>query len=307
MIRINLLPEKEVKRRRAAEVAVPARRVSPPTILILVAMFALLGGYYYLGIHKRLTAAQRTERDRRSKKENLDTEIEKRQKGALELQKVENLTKSMLDIVYSLDPEDRLLWSQKLNQISDLVPANVWVTGVTITESIAKKETAGSKRQRKQWELDQLAKGKVKKGGRKGLEGGPPQVFYPEISQSLQIHAIAYSETDAERIRLINEFHANLFKGVNEQARLRDDFTRGFRPGIDIGPISPRIVGGRNVADFSFTLKTIPTVPKDQQELSPAATIKGVAAKAAAKAQTTGDAKSAERKGTARDGREAEE
>ena len=306
MIRINLLPEKEVKRRRAAEVAVPAHRVSPPTILILVAMFALLGGYYYLGIHKRLTAAQRTERDLRNKKEKLDGEIEKRQEGALELQKVENLTKSMLDIVYSLDPEDRLLWSQKLNQISDLVPANVWVTGITVTETIAKKETAGSKRQRKQWEMEQLAKGKVKKG-RKGLEGGPAPVFYPEISQSLQIHAIAYSETDAERIRLINEFHANLFKGVNEQARLRDDFTKGFRPGIDIGPISPRIVGGRNVADFSFTLKTNPTVPKDQEELSPAKMIKGKEVKTAAKGQTKGDANSAGRKGAAREGREAEE
>ena len=160
MIRINLLPEKEAKRRRAAERAVPARQISPLTLLVLAAMFGAIGSYYYFGIKKRQSGVQSVARDLRTEGERLDTEIEKRKKSAAELQKVESISKSMLDIVYALDPEDRLLWSEKINQLSDLVPANVYVTNLTVTEAIAKKETAGSRRQRSEWQKEQAVKSK---------------------------------------------------------------------------------------------------------------------------------------------------
>jgi Tfp pilus assembly protein PilN len=265
MIRINLLPEKEVKRRRAVERVVPARQVSPLTILILAAMFALIGGYYYFGIQRRLSAKQKTERDLRSQVESRDSEIQKLQKGAMELQQVERITKSMLDIVYALDPEDRLLWSEKLNQLSDLVPGNVFIMHLTVSEAITKEETAGSRRQRTAWLNEQKTKAKSKKPPKAG-ETAPPPIYYPKIIQTLLIQSVAYSENDAERIRLINEFHDNLMNGFNGQAKIKADFMKGFTGQIEIGDVIPRVVGGRTVAEFSFTLKSKPTEARDVEK-----------------------------------------
>jgi len=262
MIRINLLPEKEVKRRRVVEGAAPARQVSPLATLVILALFALIGGFYYFGVRARLYPRRTSEQKLRTELERVTDDIEKRYKSVTDLQKLDSISKSMLDIVYALDPEDRLLWSEKLNQLSDLVPENVYISHISVSETIAKKETAGSQRQRGQWLAEQKAKGKVKRPAGKAI-GEPVVIYYPEITQTLQVQAIAHSENDAERIRLINEFHDNLTKGVNEQAKTKTNFMKGFTGQIEIGDIAPKVVGGRGVAEFSFSMKTKPTAAKD--------------------------------------------
>jgi Tfp pilus assembly protein PilN len=275
MIRINLLPEKEIKRRRA-ERAAPTGQFSGLTMAIVAAIFALIGGYYYFGIYRRQATVASAARVQRNRRDLLDTQIEKRQRSAQELQKVERLSKSMLDIVYALDPEDRLLWSEKINQLSDLIPTNVYVTNLTVTEAILKKETAGSKRLLADWQRDAAGKAKSKAQQKVAEAGRPATIFYPEIVQTLQIQAIASSENDAERIRLINEFYDNLKKGMN--AKIKADFMKGFMDRIEIGDVAPRAMGGRNVADFSFTLKTKPTGARDTELPAPVAPVRGGAA-----------------------------
>jgi len=262
MIRINLLPEKEVKQRRAAERIGPARQVSPLTMLIIAAVVVLLGSFYYFGVQRRVASRKVAEDSLNEQVNRLTKEIAKRKEGAMKLQEAERITKSMLDIVYALDPENRLLWSEKLNQLSDLLPQNVYISRLIVTEAVSKKETASSKRQHDQWVAEQKAQGK-KTTGKAAQAGAPPTVYYPEIVQTLQLTGIAYSESDSERIRLINEFYNNLLRGSNEAAKISADFMKGFAKQIDFGGAIPRVVGGRGIAEFSFTLRSKPTAPKD--------------------------------------------
>jgi len=261
MIRINLLPEKETKkRRRVVERPTPQRKVSPLTVLVALLIVAAIAGYYYYGIRRPLAAKHKRKTELELKIKNLDKQIAKIRDSVAGLKAAESITKDMLNIVYALDPPDRILWSEKLNQISDLVPDNVYITRITVTETIKKKETLESQKRRREW----AAAHKKRKGRRKSAttEKAPAPVYYPEITQTLTIRAIAYSENESDRIRLINEFYDNLMSGTNPQAKISEDFMKGFKGTIEYGDIAPKVVGGRQVAEFSFKLRTKPTAPK---------------------------------------------
>ena len=84
-------------------------------------------------------------------------------------------------------------------------------------------------------------------------------------------------------------------KGANEQAKVvKSDFMKGFTSTIEIGDVAPQNVGGRNVAMFSFTLKTKLNAPKDLEE--PAAPT-AAAAKGGAAAEGEKPPAKASRKG----------
>jgi len=274
MIRINLLPEKEGARPAAKAKVVSEDQVSPLTYLIIVVLVAAIGGYYYMFAYRRVSAKRVKAAEVKHQVDVAAKQVESFPDVG-ELKKAERITKSMLDVVYALDSPDRVLWSQKLNALSDLIPENVFLKRLTVSETINKVETADSVQRRKDWEAEQ--KGKVKAGrGRRGVPAGSPaQIFYPQITQELRIYGIAYSENEAERIRLINELHDNLMSGVNAPAKVKTDFMKGFSGEIAYGDVTPNAIGGRPVAEFSFNLKTTATGPKTVAPPATAAAEKG--------------------------------
>lgn len=257
MIKINLIAEAEAKPRRAARAP---SQYSPLTILIAIAVAAALFGYYYLGIKRPLNARRQQASALKSEVDRLTKSIEEKQQKVAGLKELQDISESMLEIVNALDPEDRILWSEKLNQISDLVPDNVYITRIQLTEKVTKRETAASKRARAEWEAQQKGK---RKGRRRGtVPGAPKPVYYPEIVHTLVITAIADSESENERLRLMNQFHDNLASGTNPKTKVQCDFLKGFQKVINYGRYQQRLIGDREVAEFSFTLKTKPTSPK---------------------------------------------
>jgi Tfp pilus assembly protein PilN len=265
MIRINLLPEKEVKRRRRRvkeRAAVPTRQVSPMTIVIAVVVFGLVGSYAYFFVHRRLANQREANDSQRQELARLDKQIEGRKDAVQELKDAEQIAESMLDIVYALDPEDRLLWSKKLNQLSDLLPDSVYITRITVTERIQRKETLASQRRRKEYQEEVRMLRKTQGRRARPSRPAPAPIYYPEVVQTLQIAAIAYSESGPERIRLIDQFRDHLTSGRHPKRNLTANFMEGFAGTLDYGDISQAVVGGRNVARFSFILRTKPTAPK---------------------------------------------
>lgn len=263
MIRINLLPEKEGKKRprAAVERATSPRQVSPLTIVILAGMVVAIGGFYYFAAVKPLKGKEEKASRLKAKEAELDKEINSI-KGSVEILKVsESITRSMLDIVDALDPEDRLLWSQKLNEISDLVPDNVYITRIKVDEAIKQRETVNSLRRHKEW---MEAYGTKKKRARvKGpVPAEPPRIYYPEIVQTLTIQAVAHAENEEERMRLINQFWDNLDTGVNEKTEVRTEFPSGFDGSPQYGNMTPKEIQAHRVKEFSFVLRTQPTRPK---------------------------------------------
>ncbi len=259
MIRINLIPEKAGARPAAAPTrARPDEAVSPLTYLIVLAIVAAIAGYYYFFVYQRLNSKRLEAANAENKVTAITKQIDALREGAEELRKVSSISQSMLDIIYAIDSEDRILWAEKLNQLSDLIPDSVYIRRITVSEQIAKVETAESKKQRTEWQAKQKTKGKVRKGAT--AEGAPTPIYYPQITQELKIYGLTYSENEAERIRLINEFYDNLKTGTNKD--IKANFLKGFTGQIVYGDVAPNIVGGRPVAEFSFTLKTLPTSPR---------------------------------------------
>ena len=257
MIRINLLPTKQTKTRATVERTSSGSQVSPVTLLIIVAVVAVLGGWWYLLIQKPKMAKSGERNTLAAEVKSIDTEITDLRERVVPLKKMDAIGESMLDIVNALDPDDRLLWSAKLNQISDLIPDNVYITRLTVTEEIRKVETAGSKRRRTQY--DEKMKTWTRNQGPKPTP--PPQIFYPEVTQTLTIYGIAYSQSEPERIRLINSFWDNLKNGHNPKTNVQVGFMDGFLGTINYGVVETKDYGGRRVADFSFTIRTQPTGP----------------------------------------------
>jgi len=266
MIRINLLPEKEVKRgRRRAEAAAPSAQSSPLVLLILLALIAGVGGYYYYYVRLPLVEARDAEAQLQKEIRDIDAELDKRRTTVAMLKEIQSAGANLLEVVQALDPDERILWSEKMNYLTDLKPDNVFVTQITVDERIENKETPSSVRRRDEARVRiEAAKAKAK-ANEKVDERLPDQTFYPEITQTLSIKGIAYSENQAERIRLINEFYDNLQKGRNERKNkdLTVDFMHGFKDNIEFPSFTPQVVGERNVAEFTFTLETIPTGPKE--------------------------------------------
>ena len=289
MIRINLLPEGAAQPTRATERVIPSEQVSAKTYLIMLAIAAVLGALYYFGIHYR-TAWRRIEtQGLEAQVDGINKKIQQRQKGMAGLKAREAITKSLLDIVYALDPEDRLLWSEKLNQLSDLIPDTVYLTHLTVIEQVGQKETAGSKRRQQEWADQQKAKTDQAKGKpvrTAKASGAPPKINYPVITQTLEMASIADAESEADRLGLMNEFYSNLMKGQNEKAKIQSDFMRGFNSEIAYGVYARKTVGGRNVSEFSFTLTTKPTGPRFAEEPAAAET-----SKAGEAAESKGEAK----------------
>lgn len=258
MIRINLLPVKDTKKRRTVARSAPSSQVSPLTILIIVLLAGVLGGYYYFMVRKPLIEKRDTRNTWVKKVDDLNSELKGLRGKVGSLKKLDAMSESMLDIVDALDPEDRILWSEKLNQISDLIPENVYIYRLTVTEEIKRVETAGSKRRQKTYQEELTA---WKKDQSKPKPEAPEPIYYPEVKQILTIYGIAYSESEPERIRLINSFWDNLKNGINPKTKVQAHFMDGFLGTITYGVVETKNYGGRQVADFSFRIETRPTSP----------------------------------------------
>jgi len=255
MLRINLLPEQETRRRREV-VAAPAG-ISPLTILIIVVYSSLVGGYFYFGVRRPLMNLRQQERTLKEKVDGLDKGIKAYQADSEKLGRIQYMARLMSDIVEALDPPDRLLWSKKLNQISDLKPENVYVSLIRMTEEITEE-----------------AKGKPKAAkapaAKEAAATATAQLLFPPTFQRLEVRAVTDTENASEVFRLQREFHDNLKTGVNKRDNLTTDFFESFDR-IEPGNVTRPEVGGRSAYEFSFTLTAKPLIPKTLATSAPIA------------------------------------
>jgi Tfp pilus assembly protein PilN len=266
MIRINLMPERDVRRRRTRARAAPTRQVSPLTILAIAALVVVAAGYYYTQIYRPINQLEREKESKANKLAKVNRDIEALEPKVETLKEAALITDALLKVVYALDPVDRLLWSRKLNQVSDLVPDNVYIVRIGVTEDIKRQEAKSSKQRVDDWEAAQK-KGRKKRGRAKAKTKAGPKpesIYFPVITQTLRLTGVAYSDNPDDLIPLINQFYKNLKEGSNAQTGVRHEFMRGFRPTIDYGSFIPQKLGGRQVLRFDFTLTTVPTNPEPE-------------------------------------------
>lgn len=243
MIKINLLPQNMANSRATG----PQKANSPMTIVIMagVLMAVLNGLAGWLAFSSVIAAKDDVDRVQ-AKYDKINKQIETRVKEADEVRKFREVVKNQMDVLRSLDPPERLLWSEKMNMLANLMPPDVFVSEILVTEKVEMVETDASKAAHMKWEkLDK----------KKGPE--PGKVNRPLITYEMKLTGLALGKDSTEQLNNVVKFHTalNSYKMTDAQGKERR-FMDGFNPTIEMGGTLTTVYEGTAVDQFIFTLKT---------------------------------------------------
>ncbi len=249
MIKINLLPQElqKGKKDRTPSAAAKAPVSGMPLVVgVLILAFVAAGftGYKVIGKKVREDRAVRALTNERDAKKK---EVESKQQEFKELMELKTLLENQIEILNALDPPHRLLWSEKINMIAEVIPKNVFVTNLKMTELVQEEETNESKMRRETWT----------KAGAKGTP--PPTIKKPKITQTLVISGITWADDPEQRLALILKFHdamkEHTMPGFDGKPRR---FMDNFKDQIRIEPTWVDRMAGRAVNRFKLVLVTEP-------------------------------------------------
>jgi Tfp pilus assembly protein PilN len=262
MIRLNLLPQDEKSRRRRSSRPSSSEPyhgggggggtgdgTSPLVYLLVIPAFLIaIGAFayiYYMDVYQpeqERDALQVTLDDLRAEVSDLEGQYANLREALYQYEQ-------QARVVDILMPTNRILWSEKLYQISQCVPDNVYITHIEVNETVNEIETVESIEARLAWEVEP----------EETRSPTPPEpILVPSIIQTLNIDGIAYSDEVDERIGMVLHFRDNLFNHVGwgetgQVRRFMDHFAEA--PRIEYNRI--RDVAGVLVNEFRMVLPTV--------------------------------------------------
>lgn len=255
MIRLNLLPaDSQGKRAPSAQAWMsgsgkgPRQGTAPVVWFLVIPAFLIAGGLfagvYYYDVYQpqqQLTAQRSELRTLSEDVGRLQSQFSGLREAAIEFER-------QSEVIDILMPPNRILWSEKFNQISECVPDNVYLSHIRVDEEVQEVPTPDSVAERDAW----LA---TPENRRQGTE--PALVMVPRIIQTLSIEGISYADVRDRRIQLVIDFYQNL---IAHQSVGRQGETRHFMdhfdglPTIDYNEIQD--VAGVEVNAFRLVLRT---------------------------------------------------
>lgn len=184
----------------------------------------------------------------------LQEEMDEKLSTASEIRKVRKVLNNQMEVLRSLDPTDRILWAEKMNMLARLVPEQVFLTEVEVSEEIKMRATEESRRALEAWE-----KTTEKERGEK-----PEVVKVPIIKHELQLTGLALGDDNVQQFNNMMKFHDAMmtFNTVDEKGVERR-FMDGFEDEIEFNSVEAEVYHGKPVNKFSFVLKTVPQNPGD--------------------------------------------
>ena len=248
MIKINLVPAELAGKKRRQKIAAP--KPSLIVTLAIVGIFALVVCEGLL-MYRAKTASDNTLKTATSEHEEVKGKIDGLEGEYQSLREIKMLVANQIEILNSLNPTNRLLWSEKLNMLADLIPPNVYITDLLMTESVNNVETLESQQRRAEWE----------KAGKRGT--APSVVKKPVIKQSLRITGITFAENSEKRLQLVVDFLNALqeysYRTASGETR---HFMENFDDFVKIVNIPTVVVQGVEVSQFIFIISSRPLSSK---------------------------------------------
>ncbi|MFC1601405.1 PilN domain-containing protein [Candidatus Sumerlaeota bacterium] len=279
MIRINLLPEDQRRRRKARASGPATDGVSPLIVIVLILAFIGLGalGFNQLWQPYRAAVAE----DELIDKELADLKVavqDKRDKFG-DLYDLERRVTDHLEVLNVLDPPNRLLWTEKLNIISDLRPENIYITQLKVTESVDQVETVASRRAIAEWD-------EARESNEPNENPRPKPVKVPIITQELTLNGVSYLTEQSEN-PTPDEIAQAIGRILTYQEVLTEHRPEGIEPAastgsappppsppgsfmhrlaatIDFGGSETEKIGGRTGVTFEFIMKTKPILSRKE-------------------------------------------
>ena len=295
MIKINLLPpELQGKKGRAKVRTAAFGGISPAVgtalmagvLVVFLAVWIIVGyGLIYSPISKAEAREKDLNAQHDAQKKILDG---KNAEHKVRLAKWK-LMQDQKEILQELKPANRLLWSEKLNMLVNLVPQDVYITGVEVTEKVDLVETVSSKEARdayakKKRDSETALDEKQKAAKVRDLGPEPKIIQKPVISQTFIIKAATLIREDgSDRIAKVSEFEKNMQQyemknAKGEVRRFRDFFEKTQddeqKLAVNMGLMEQKLLDGVFVWAFEFTLNTEkpkPPVTETKTEEKPAA------------------------------------
>jgi len=137
MLKINLLPP-ELKRKRKKRVVVFEATQTLLILIIACEIIAFLSIYVF--INARVGSKQKELKGIRTEIERLQAEVREVRNLEEDARKLERRLQIIDQLMFS-----RLSWSRKLNEISSLIPENMWLISLTSSqESVSRPGGGGS-------------------------------------------------------------------------------------------------------------------------------------------------------------------
>jgi Tfp pilus assembly protein PilN len=255
MIRLNLLPDEAQGRRAGAQrwmsgrSSEGARSTTAPVVwLTVIPAFLIAGGAFGYIYFNDVHLPQQERRSVEAKLNALRAEVSQMESQYSYLREAAERFERQAKVIDILMPPNRILWSEKFNQISQCVPDNVYITHVQVNEQVREIETPESANAHSAWMATPQ--------NRRGPE--PERIMVPSIIQTLAIEGISYARQRERRIQLVLDFWSNL---VNHASVGRHGEPRRFMEQF-AGP--PRIeynesqdVAGVEVNAFRLVMQTV--------------------------------------------------
>lgn len=244
MIKINLLPQNSQKGLGASRGA-SVNRGAMLVVALALLMVALNGGALWMA----LSSVWEAKAELASVKTKLDLvneQINKRMTEAEQVKKFRDVVTNQMDVLRSLDPPERILWCEKMNMLSNLIPPDVFISEINVTEQVEMVETEASKAARLKWERAE------KKVGTQ-----PAPVKRPLISYLMKVTGVALGKDNVEQFNNVMKFHKSMTTYKMKDAQGKEiSFMDGFDPNINLGSIEATVYEGESVNEFTFTLRT---------------------------------------------------
>lgn len=250
MIKVNLLPQ-ELSGKAVAASGGGEGEGGAVVALVALVVLAIVGtgGWW---VYNEIDTAEKNREKLEKESAQLESELKKMRSEWEEIETALRVLENQWAIIQSLDPPERLLWTQKINMLPLLVPKNVFITDLILREQVDEVETEEYKAAYRDWAA-------------KGSKGTPPiKSTQPVIKQTFALSGIAFSPENSSEQRLgaIIEFDKN----INEKmvkipfSGKEEEFLNGFVRRIAYSAIEQDRVGDREVSKFTFTLSATPTV-----------------------------------------------
>jgi Tfp pilus assembly protein PilN len=296
MIKINLLPPELQGKKGRAKVRMAAfGGVSPAvgTALMAAVLVVFLAAWIIVGyglIWSPISKAEAKESAMKAEYDKQEKELKKKKADHEERFAKWKRMQDQKEILQELKPANRLLWSEKLNMLVNLVPQDVYITGVEVTEKVDLVETANSKEARaaytkKKKESETAVLDEKQKAAKVRALGAEPKIVQkPVISQTLIIKAATLIREDgSDRIAKVSEFERNMqqyeMKNAKGEVRRFKDFFEKTQDdeqklAVNMGLMEQKLLDGVFVWAFEFTLNTEkpkPPVTATKTEEKPAA------------------------------------
>ncbi len=249
MIKINLLPPELAGKKKAQRISTgPAP--SFLSFLILIPVYLITLGIVYKIYDAKITSAKTVDNAQKKLERLKKQKVEQEQKFK-DLKETYSILNDQIEILRSLDPPDRLLWSEKLNMLSELIPKGIFITSMKLSEKVEQIETAESKRRQVEWN----AQGKNKKGP------APEVIKKPVARQTFEMSGVAYTDKPGseEKLDLIVKFYQSLkdFQTTNHKGQVRK-FMDNFNPKVNFKDLQETKILDRSVYKFTFIMTTKP-------------------------------------------------